>query len=293
MFRDLIGVQEQIANKIDAVLLERKAQADCRIGRQMSALFNGFQEDFMGKVLIAEANFSARSLVAAVSSEYILSNCSKHFILETGTDTHAEAGLVEPDGTTRRGLLRLKLDNAVSAAMGFHQEDVYWLHGNQSFEIKVALDACSGLDLPASEGAFQFGVMEEGTNGVTTVADVPSVDYAYVELTAGKARIVASDDGGTASSPWVKFDFPNGRIVVGLMWGAQGRTLHLTINDKIVTSLQIAAADTIVGNKLQLFGRVGHTATYTTTAGGNPLHVDIESIQAIMYNNAAAPYRSE
>src|SRR6056297_842885 len=137
MFRDLVGIQEQIANKVDAVLLERKAHADCRIGRQFSAVFNGFQEDFLGKILIEEADFTASSLVAAASSTYILSNASKHFLVETGTDVSGTAGLIEPDGTTRRGILRLGLDNAVDAAMGFHQEDVYWLHGKQNFEIKV------------------------------------------------------------------------------------------------------------------------------------------------------------
>ena len=292
MFRDLIGVQEQIANKIDAVLLERKAHADCRVGRQISAMANGFQEDFLGKVLIEENDFSARSLVALQNSDYILSNTSKHFMVSTAaTNIGATAGLIEPDGTTRRGLLRLSLGNAATTAMGFHQEDVFWLHGNQNFEIKIALDTCSGLELPIGQGAFQFGVCAALTGGVT-VLTAPSADYCYVEIVQGLIRIVARSGAGVVVSPWSPFSYPDGRIVVGLLWGASGRTAHVTINDKTISSLQIPETNTIVGKTLQLFGRVGHSGTYDDTPD-NPIRVDIEAIQAIQYNNAAAPFRAE
>jgi len=244
MFRDLVGVQEQIANKIDAVLLERKAHADCRIGRQISAMANGFQEDFLGKVLIEDADFSARSLVAAAATDYILSNTSKHFMVSTGAaNIGATAGLIEPDGTTRRGLLRLSLGNAVSTGMGFHQEDVFWLHGKQNFEIKIALDDCDGLDLPRAQGSFHFGVCDATTGGVT-VLTAPATNYVYVEITDKLARVVGRSGAGTVTSPWVPFDFPNGRIVVGLLWGANARTAHFTINDKVITSVQLPVGET-------------------------------------------------
>lgn len=307
MFRDLIGLQEQIANKVDAVLLERKAHADCRIGRQLSAMSNGFQEDFLGKVLLEIDDvtdaFTTRALAVTAATTYALMGASKHFVVEAGTNTAATAGIVVPDGTTRRGLLGLRLGNVANAGIGFHQEDVYWLHSKQNFEMKVALDACAGLDNPSIDSATWFGVCGElVADGVTAFATNPSLNYLAVEISGSKARIVSRDDNGAGAavvttSPWIPFQFLSGRIVVGLMWGASGRTAHLTINDKVVQSLQLPKLPTgeFLDENLQIFGKVAHSATYDATpvTGDTAVQVNVEAIQVVMYNNAAAPFRSE
>lgn len=285
MFKDFQGLREAHANKIEAIM-GRVYTADVRIGRQLTAVFDGLNETFSGKVLYEETAYGTPVTSVSGGSTYHLFPCQQMFAIETGTNP--SGGLQVANGSSRRGYLVIGCANNASASMGFHQENTHWLSGAESFEVKWAIKSITNLSQPNTKALLALGVMSNIAANFLVIDSLeggltnkPANDFAYVEISHNLMRLVSRSGTGIITSPWQSLPSLTEGMILGISWAPRTRQLSLLVNQNIVTTLSLPENHLEVTG-LQLFGRIGHTAGYTA---GSPVSCVIDGIQAYSFIN--------
>jgi len=254
---------------------------------QLAAMTNGFCEGFVGRVFYAATAFgTAVQAVATASTTWIMQDTSKPFVVVTdATGAAADAGCPDAVSGSTRGILRLAVTDVASNGVGFHNRNANWITPDADFQVSFEVAALSNAGYGGAISLAHLGVMGDAAtnflvvdNMESNLTNAPSADFVAIELSNNQARLVTVVAAAAAYSPWVELDLTGANILT-IDYIAGAKRAALFVNGVERTSVSRAAA---LG-AMQLFGRVGHTASYVLATHA-PLVLDIDAIVATVPN---------
>jgi hypothetical protein len=279
MIRDLIGLQEPIMKHISTVLVNTRYAPDVQMGYQLAASLNGLLEGFQGKALQDTAAIGTNLYNGlAHNKSYVITNTNQVLMLatrNTAASIDANTGIVQADGSAKRGGLLLKTTLIDACGLVLAQDDALWLHSKSNFEVAFGIEALSGEAMTA--GKIQLGVAGELAATAAQIGVAPSANgYFAIEISNNQMRIVGSDGTTAVASPWVKIPtLPN---VLKLRYFANNsrREAELLINHQPVTHVRLPDN---WNTGLQVCCRVGTTGAVATAMG-----VELAGVMATLPN---------
>jgi hypothetical protein len=255
------------------------------IGTMIDALTNGFCEGFNGKVFYEIAAMGTATQVTATASKtYILQGCSQNFAVVTdATGGGAAAGVPDAVSGTNRGILDLYVTDVADTGMGFHQQDQLWITPAQSL-VEVVMDFASiaNADQLNTISLGQFGVVSAKDANFLVVDSLgsaltnrPGADFVFVEFSNSRCRVVTlASSAATAITvgPWQQLSAGVPHIIKLLI--RNGKDIELIIDGQ---SRDASVKRTGAIGAAQLFGRVGHSASYVTLTH-SPIRFKLDSL---------------
>lgn len=199
----------------------------------------------------------------------------------------AASSIIERSDSPELGSLNLKMEgeDGVAAIAGFCQEDasgnaVDWISPNESFILQVSCKSITGTTLEASKGRVQIGLAGDlSATFDSDISDLPATDGLYMQMERGTMYAVAVVAGVEYKSSRVPVLINEGdSLKFSIEYLVKPQTRHIIVKNLQGESIaSVSLPLTGMTNNLQLFGRVGHTATFAA-ATDTPIRVAIEAI---------------